>query len=94
MISSRTIKNKAELRFGEWAAVAGLLDRDQARTIAGMAGAARIPFLGPLTSTRTKNTDEGQVLVLIRPLLITLPPGVSATHTFRMGSDSRPVTPL
>ncbi len=94
VISSRTIKNKAELRFGEWAAVAGLLDRDQARTIAGMAGTARIPFLGPLTSTRTKNTDEGQVLVLIRPLLITLPRGVSATHTFRMGSDNRPVTPL
>jgi general secretion pathway protein D len=94
VISSRVIKNKADLRFGEWASVAGLIDRDQARTIAGLAGVTRIPFLGPLTSMHTRNSDNGQVLVLIRPQLITLPPGVAATHTFRMGSDNRPITPL
>jgi type II secretory pathway component GspD/PulD (secretin) len=70
------------------------MDRDQAHTIAGLAGVTRIPILGSLTSTHTKNSDSGEVLVLIRPQLITLPPGVAATHTFRMGSDSRPVTPL
>jgi general secretion pathway protein D len=94
VISSRVIKNKADLRFGEWAAVAGLVDRDQARTIAGLAGITRIPVLGPLTSVHTKNSDEGQVLVLLRPQLITLPPGVASTHTFRIGSDNRPITPL
>jgi type II secretory pathway component GspD/PulD (secretin) len=94
VISSRVIKNRADLRFGEWAAVAGLIDRDQARTLAGIAGVSRIPYLGPLTSLHTKNTDEGQVLVLIRPRLITLPPGAANAHTFRMGSDNRPITPL
>ncbi|MEO8372702.1 MAG: type II and III secretion system protein [Candidatus Solibacter sp.] len=94
VISSRVVKNRANLRFGEWASVAGLIDRDQARTIAGIAGVTRIPYLGPLTSLHTKNSDEGQVLVLIRPRLITLPPGIAATHTFRMGSDNRPITPL
>jgi type II secretory pathway component GspD/PulD (secretin) len=94
VISSRVLKNKAELRFGEWAAVAGLLNRDQARTIAGLAGITRIPFLGPLMSLHTHNSDGDQVLVLIRPQLISLPPGMAATHTFRMGSDNRPITPL
>jgi general secretion pathway protein D len=95
VISSRVVKNKAELRFGEWASVAGLLDRDQARTIAGLAGVMRIPFLGPLTSLHTKSSDDNEVLVLIRPQLITLPPGMdAATHAFRMGSDNRPITPL
>ena len=90
----RSLKNKAELRFGEWAAVAGLLNGDQARTIAGLAGITRIPFLGPLMSLHTHNSDGDQVLVLIRPQLISLPPGMAATHTFRMGSDNRPITPL
>src|ERR1019366_6714065 len=78
VISSRVLKNKAELRFGEWASVAGLVDCDQARTIAGCAGVSLIHFLSPLTSTNTHNSDEGQVLVLIRPLLITLPPSMAA----------------
>jgi general secretion pathway protein D len=95
VISSRVIKNKADLKFGEWAAVAGLMDRDQARTIAGLAGITRIPILGSLTSVHTKSSDDGEVLVLIRPHLITSPPGAAgATHTFRMGSDNRPITPF
>ena len=70
------------------------MDRDQARTIAGLAGVTRIPILGPLTSVHTKSSDDGQVLVLFRPQLISLPPGIAATHTFRMGSDNRPLSPL
>ena len=94
VIASRVINNKANLRFGEWASVAGLVDRDQARTIAGLAGVTRIPFLGPLTSLHTRSSDDSQVLVLIRPQLVTIPPGMAPTHTFRMGSDNRPITPL
>jgi general secretion pathway protein D len=94
VISSRVVKNKTNLHFGEWASVAGLIDRDEARTIAGIAGLTRIPILGPLTSTHTKNSGQDQVLILIRPQLITQPPGMAATHTFRMGSDNRPITPL
>jgi general secretion pathway protein D len=94
IISSRVLKNKADLKFGEWAAVAGLMNRDQARTIAGLAGISRVPILGQLTSVHTKTSDEGEVLVLFRPVLITQPPGIAATHTFRMGSDNRPITPF
>jgi type II secretory pathway component GspD/PulD (secretin) len=94
IISSRILKSKADLRFGEWAAVAGLVDRDQALTIAGLAGISRVPVLGQLTSTHTKNKDESQVLILMRPQLVTLPPSQMPTHEFRMGSDNRPLTPL
>jgi general secretion pathway protein D len=94
VISNRTIKSKTDLRLDEWALIAGLMDRNEARSIAGIAGLSRIPFLAPLTSTTTRNKDNSQILVMMRPHLVTLPPGLAAAHTFNIGSDTRPLTPL
>jgi type II secretory pathway component GspD/PulD (secretin) len=74
--------------------VAGLLNPTEARTVAGMAGVSRVPYLGPLLSVHTKTTSNDQVLVLIRPILLTPPPSDGFTRTYRLGSDTRPISPL
>ena len=94
VISSRVLKSKARLNHGDWAVVAGLLDTNEARNIAGLAGLSRVPYLGPLTSVHTRNNSTDQVLVLIRPHLLTLPPSETVPVTLGLGSDSKPVTPL
>jgi general secretion pathway protein D len=94
VISNRLLKSKVELKTGEWAAVAGLINAQEARTIAGLAGVTRIPVLGPLTSMHTKNKDQNTVLILMRPHLVTLPPGLGTGHAFRIGSENRPLTPM
>jgi Flp pilus assembly secretin CpaC len=88
------MKSTVRLDTGQWAVVAGLMEASEARTIAGLAGVATLPVLGPLVSTHTKNKDSRQVLILLRPRLVTLPPDQVVTRTLRVGSDTRPVTPL
>ena len=94
VISNRQIKSQTQLKFGEWAMIAGLLDTDEARSIAGIAGLAHIPLLGPLTSTHDHSKTGDQVLILIEPRLLTPPPSATPTRTFLLGSDTRPITPL
>ena len=94
VIANRSVQSRANMRMGQWAAVTGLVDTSEARTLAGLAGLSRIPGLGALTSTHDRNKSSDQVLILMRPWLLGLPPGEAATHTFRVGSETRPLTPL
>ena len=94
VVASRVMKTKTRLQFGEWAAVAGLLNTSEAHTIAGLAGFSRIPVLGRLTSTHEHDRNSQQVLILVRPHLVTLPASQVITHTFLIGSENRPATPL
>lgn len=94
IISNRSLKSDVTLQMGEWAVVAGLIDDEDARSIAGIAGVARIPVIGPLTSNVTHNSSTDRVLILLRPTLLTPPPDNSLTHVYRMGAELRPLTPL
>ncbi|HLY16163.1 MAG TPA: type II and III secretion system protein [Bryobacteraceae bacterium] len=94
VISNRSLKADVTLNMGEWALVAGLVDDEDARSIAGIAGVAGIPIIGPLTSSTTRNKSTDQVVILLRPTLLTAPPDDSLTHVVRVGAETRPLTPL
>ncbi len=94
VVSNRELKSTVSLKTGQWAVVAGLVQAQEVRALSGIAGLSRVPFLGPLTRTTTKQRDSSAVLMLLRPKLVTLPPDQVVTHTYYLGSENRPVTPL
>jgi general secretion pathway protein D len=92
VISNRSIKEVVRLKFGEWAMMTGLLNNQEGRTIAGLAGFSRIPGLGLLTSKHEHDKSNDETLVLLKPVLLTAPPAEAGARMFRTGSDQRPLT--
>ena len=94
IISSRKLTTKVRLREGESAVVAGLLNSNEVRSIGGIAGLAEIPALGALFRQTNKNEQTSEVLLVIKPSLLNLPPDEFVTPTIFTGSETRPDTPL
>jgi general secretion pathway protein D len=94
IISNRKLTTKVRLHEGESAVVAGLLTSNQARNIGGIAGVSNIPVLGELFRQTDKELQTTEVLLVIKPTLLNLPPDQFATPAIFTGSDTRPITPL
>ena len=94
VISSRKLTSKVRLREGEWGVVGGLMTSSEARTIQGIAGLSQIPVLGQLIRSNTKDVNTIDVLMLIKPTLLNLPPDQFVSPPIWTGSDARPPTPL
>ena len=82
------------LREGESAVVGGLLTSNEARSVSGIAGLADMPALGALFRQTNKNQQTSEVLVVVKPTLLGLPPGEFVSHTIYTGSETRPLTLL
>lgn len=93
-LSSRQIQTVVRLGVGERAAIAGLMNSSQARTISGLAGLSRVPLLGPLLSQRTRADSQAQLLLVIQPALLSLPPSQDSLHAVPVGPEQRPPYPL
>src|SRR5262249_45101512 len=94
VVANRKLASKVRLKNDQWAVIAGLMTSSEARTISRLAGLGQIPGLGPLFRQTTKEKDLNDVLILLRPRLITPPPGEIVTHPLWVGSETRPLTPL
>jgi hypothetical protein len=91
IISSRTIEQTVRLRQDETSALAGIIERQEMRSINGLPGFATITGPGLLTGKRSTQAQDSELLILITPRLIRLAPRVDhsvyAGHTRGSGSS-------
>ncbi|HEV3334602.1 MAG TPA: FG-GAP-like repeat-containing protein [Bryobacteraceae bacterium] len=92
IISQRKLVSQVQLKNGEWAVVAGLLNTQEARSIAGIAGVSRLPGIGPLMRQNTRDRDSDQLLVLIKANLVSIPPDQFVNLPIPVGTETRPRT--
>jgi general secretion pathway protein D len=94
IISSRKLVSNVRLKENESAVVAGLMSRDEAVSISGLAGLAQIPGLRWLVRQSTKSHDADEVLIVMRPHLLSIPPSEMVTRSVWVGTETRPMRPL
>lgn len=91
-ISQRKYQGKVRLAPGEWAVIAGLASETRADTTSGVAGLAGIPWFGRLFRHDTVDKNSAEVLIVLKPRLVNLPPWEYPTHAMWVGTQARPLT--
>lgn len=94
VIATRRLQSAVRLRDGQWAVVAGLMSSQEARTVTGLAGLSRIPVLGHAFRQGSRSMERRNVLLLLRPQILSLPPAAQPFEAVFVGSESRPRIPL
>jgi general secretion pathway protein D len=94
VIGRRNLTSQVRLRNDEWAVIGGLMNTTNSKAVTGFLGLANIPFLGYLFRQYSTDKEDSNVLIGIRPHLMSLPPDQIVTKRLRVGSDTRPYTPL
>lgn len=94
VIGRRALNATIRLRDGEWAILGGITSTTKSKASSGLAGFSQIPLLGYLFRSVSTDDEDSQVLIGIRPRLLSLPPDQIVTQRLRVGSDVRPYTPF
>ena len=94
IINTRKLQSRVRMKNSEWAIVAGLASESELSTLSGFAGLANIPVLGKILSRNTRTRESAQVLVLIKPKLLSAPPSTRPTRLFWLGTETKPLTSL
>jgi general secretion pathway protein D len=92
VISNRKFTGKVRLKEGEWAVIAGLTQTLDSDSLTGYPGILRIPFLGRLLNQTNAEKDTTNVLLVLKPHVVSLPAWDFPLQTLWVGSDTRPLT--
>jgi general secretion pathway protein D len=94
VIGNRKFNTRVRLAFNQTAVIAGLMNNTQARVVSGLAGLTHIPIANSILGRNSRDRDQGEVLLTIKPRLLSLPASEAVTRPIFVGAESRMLTPL
>ena len=95
ILANRQFQSSVRLREGEFAIVSGMAVHEQRNTRPRQSGLVGIPLLGQLFSRRRRQANQSEMLILVRPRIVRLPPAeMVPSLTFRFGPEQRPLPAL
>jgi type II secretory pathway component GspD/PulD (secretin) len=94
VIVNREVKTQMRVPFAGAAVVAGLVNDTDIDSLSGPAGLLNIPVLGTVLGRRNLSKEHIEMLLVVRPRLLTLPVSEQTTQAIWLGPDTRPRLPL
>jgi type II secretory pathway component GspD/PulD (secretin) len=94
VIANRKFQSKVRLKDGEWAVMAGLVTVNRSRNVSGFPGVSSLPVLGPLLSQTQTQDSSDEVLLVIKPEIVGLPPADLGVRPLWVGTETKPLSQL
>jgi type II secretory pathway component GspD/PulD (secretin) len=76
----------------EWAVIAGLAVTQTSKTTTGIAGVSDIPAVGRIFRKDTTTDDASQILIILKPRILSEPAWEHPSEAFWMGTETKPPT--
>ncbi len=95
VLANREFKSQVRLRRGDFAIVSGMSVYERRGSEGGLWGLGQIPWLGSLFRRNERRWSQRDLLILVRPRVVRLPPGeLSRTPEFLYGTEQRALPAL
>jgi general secretion pathway protein D len=92
IISQRKFTGTVRSKADEWAIIAGLAVTQTTLTSNGIAGLSELPGIGRIFRRDTTTDDSSQILIILKPRLMSEPAWEHPSEPFWMGTETKPPT--
>lgn len=94
ILANRAFEGQIRISDGEGALVAGMTVYESRGTRSGVAGLGRLPVVGKLFRSNSKQFIQRDLILLMRPRVVRLPASEAPSITLRFGPEQRPLPSL
>jgi general secretion pathway protein D len=94
ILSNRSIDQTVRLREDETSVLSGIVQNNEARSISGLPWTSLVPSIGDLTGENTGTNQQTEILILVTPRALRLPPHDAPALYAGHGEPSTPPGPI